>query len=401
MIPLGGQQDDSVCARMPLSGITVVDVSTLFAGPYAAQLLADFGAEVIKVEHPSGDPLRRFGQSHDGVPLLWKVLNRNKKCVTLDLKRAEDKDRFLAVVRDADILIENFRPGTLERWGLGPDVLREANPALVVTRVTAFGQDGPYAGRPGFGTIAEAMSGLASMSGEPDGAPLLPPFPLGDALAGLHAALACMIALHARGRTGRGQIADVAITEAVIGALGAQITGYDKAKAKPARVGNGSTNNAPRNVYRCADGTWVAVSAPAQSVAERVITLVGRPDLVDEPWFATGTGRVRHRTLIDELVGGWIADRDRDEVVAAFDRAEAAVAPVYEVDDVLDDPHFRAREVAVRVPDGELGTVLMQNVPFRLSETPGRVRWAGPPLGAHTDELLARLSAEQGTTSGT
>lgn len=193
----------------------------------------------------------------------------------------------------------------------------------------------------------------------------------------------------------------MAITEAVIGALGAQITGYDKAKAKPARVGNGSTNNAPRNVYRCADGTWVAVSAPAQSVAERVITLVGRPDLVDEPWFATGTGRVRHRTLIDELVGGWIADRDRDEVVAAFDRAEAAVAPVYEVDDVLDDPHFRAREVAVRVPDGELGTVLMQNVPFRLSETPGRVRWAGPPLGAHTDELLARLSAEQGTTSGT
>jgi crotonobetainyl-CoA:carnitine CoA-transferase CaiB-like acyl-CoA transferase len=374
-----------------LAGLKVIDASTLFAGPYAARILGDFGAEVIKIEQPSGDPLRRYGHAYNDVPLLWKVLSRNKKSVVLDLHDARDADLFLRLAAEADVVVENFRPGTLERWGLGPEQLTRVNPRLVLARVTAFGQDGPYAGRPGFGTLAEAMSGLAAMSGEPDGPPMLPAFPLGDAVAGLHAALAVLIALRGRDLTGVGQTADIAITETLIGALGAQITVYDKLGVKPARVGNSSNNSAPRNVYQCADGRWVAVSAPAHSVAERIVRLVGRPDLCAQPWFADGVGRARHRDLIDEAVGRWISVRDREEVIKEFELAEASVAPIYEIDDVLADPQVRARGVAVEVPDAELGTVRMPGLPFRLSATPGRVRWTGPRLGEHTEEVLGPL----------
>jgi crotonobetainyl-CoA:carnitine CoA-transferase CaiB-like acyl-CoA transferase len=376
---------------LPLAGLKVIDASTLFAGPYAARILGDFGAEVIKIEQPSGDPLRRYGHSYRDVPLLWKVLSRNKKSVVLDLHDPRDAELFLRLAAEADVVVENFRPGTLERWGLGPQQLTRANPRLVLARVTAFGQDGPYAGRPGFGTLAEAMSGLAAMSGEPDGPPMLPAFPLGDAVAGLHAALAVLIALRGRDLTGAGQTADIAITETLIGALGAQITVYDKLGVKPARVGNRSNNSAPRNVYRCADGRWVAVSAPAHSVAERIVRLVGRPDLCAEPWFADGAGRARHRDLIDDAVGRWISVHDQEEVIKGFEQAEASVAPIYEIDDVLADPHLQARGVAVEVPDAELGTVRMPGLPFRLSATPGRVSWSGPRLGEHTEEVLGPL----------
>lgn len=386
---------DTDSDRLPLADLTVIDVSTLMAGPMAARLLGDFGAQVIKVEHPSGDTLRRFGYSHRGVPLAWKVFNRNKKGIALDLSDARDKQEFLLLIERADVLIENFRPGTLERWGLGPDVLAQRNPKLVITRVTCFGQDGPYARRPGFGTIAEAMSGLSAMSGEPGGPPPLPPFPLGDALAGLHAACATMIALHARGRIGRGQVADVAITESVIGSLGAQFTVYDTLGIKPGGEGNQSPSNSPRNSYQCADGTWVAVSAAAQSIAERVLRLVGRGDLASEPWFASGEGRAQHRDVIDAAVGGWISARGRAEVIESFENAQAAVAPVYDVADVLADPHFTARKVAVNVPDPELGTVCMPNVPFQLSETPGSIRRAGPALDEHAEEIRAMLGQRQ------
>jgi crotonobetainyl-CoA:carnitine CoA-transferase CaiB-like acyl-CoA transferase len=380
---------------LPLAGLTVIDVSTLFAGPFAARLLGDFGAEIIKVEQPTGDPLRRFGPAYQDVALLWKVLGRNKKSVVLDLREEQDARRFRQLATHADVVIENFRPGTLERWGLGQDVLTEANPRLILTRVTAFGQDGPYAHRPGFGTLAEAMSGLAAMSGDPDGPPMLPAFPLGDAVAGLQAALAVLIALRARDRIGVGQVADVAITETLIDALGAQLTVYDQLGVKPVRVGNRSHNSAPRNVYRCADGRWVAVSAPAHSVAERVLRLVGRPDLAEQPWFATGAGRAGRHAVLDDAVGSWIAAHDRGDVITAFERADAAVAPIYEVDDVLADPHFTARGLAVDVPDAELGTVRMPGLPFRLSATPGRIDWAGPPLGEHTDEILGPVDEQR------
>ncbi|MFF2964480.1 CaiB/BaiF CoA transferase family protein [Streptomyces sp. NPDC057963] len=401
---MASPRDRTECGRSavpapvaPLAGLTVIDASTLFAGPFAARLLGDFGAEIIKVEQPSGDPLRRFGHAHDDVPLLWKVLSRNKKSVVLDLREPEDAQRFRRLAAGADALIENFRPGTLERWGLGPEVLAEANPRLVLARVTAFGQDGPYARRPGFGTLAEAMSGLAAMSGEPDGPPALPAFPLGDAIAGLHAALAVLIALRARDVIGTGQIADIAITETLIGSLGAQLTVYEHLGLKPERVGNRSNNSAPRGVYRCADDRWVAVSAPARTVAERVVRLVGRPDLGAEPWFATGVGRAEHRELIDDAIRPWIAARCRDEVVDAFEAAEAAVAPIYEVDDVLADPQFRARGLSVDVPDAELGSVRMPGVPFRLSATPGRIDWAGPPIGAHTEDVCGSVRPARST----
>ncbi|MEU8799951.1 CoA transferase [Spirillospora sp. NPDC048819] len=373
-----------------LSGVRVLDAATLFAGPLAATLLADFGAEVIKIEHPRGDPVRGHGAQRDGVGLWWKMLGRGKKAVTLYLGSPEGQELFRRLAADADVVIENFRPGTLERWGLGPDELRKTNPGLVVARVTGFGQTGPYSRRPGFGTLAEAMSGFAAITGEPDGPPTLPPFGLADGIAALTTAFAIMTALRAREAGGEGQVIDLAIIEPILTVLGPQIITYDQLGELQARTGNRSHNNAPRNTYRTRDGGWVAVSTSAQSIAERVMRLVGRPELIDEPWFATGADRARYADVLDEAVGSWIAARDRDEVVRAFEEAQAAVAPVYDAADVMADPQFEALGTIATVPDDELGPLKMQNVLFRLSRTPGRIESAGPPLGAHTAEILAR-----------
>ncbi|MDT0345132.1 CaiB/BaiF CoA transferase family protein [Streptomyces litchfieldiae] len=376
----------------PLDGLRVLDLATLFAGPLAATMLGDFGAEVIKVEHPrKPDPSRGHGPSKDGVGLWWKLLGRNKRNVTLDLSSPGGREVLLRMAAESDVVIENFRPGTLERWGLGPDELAAANPKLVLARVTGFGQLGPYARRPGFGTLAEAMSGFAAITGEPDGPPTLPPFGLADSIAALSTAYAVMAALAGRERTGRGQVVDMAIIEPILTVLGPQPIWYDQLGYVQPRTGNRSSNNAPRNTYRTADGRWVAVSTSAQSVAERVMRLVGHPEVIDEEWFATGSGRAAHADELDEAVGSWIARHDRDEVVAAFEKAEAAIAPVYDVTDVLADEQYRALGSIAEVPDPELGTVRMQNVLFRLSETPGAIRWAGRPHGADTDAVLAEL----------
>ncbi|MEV5829919.1 CoA transferase [Spirillospora sp. NPDC052242] len=373
-----------------LSGVRVLDAATLFAGPLAATLLADFGAEVVKIEHPKGDPVRSHGAQRDGVGLWWKMLGRNKKAVTLYLGSPEGQELFRRLAADADVVIENFRPGTLERWGLGYDELKKINPGLVLARVTGFGQTGPYARRPGFGTLAEAMSGFAAITGEPDGPPTLPPFGLADGIAALTTAYAVMTALRAREATGEGQVVDLAIIEPILTLLGPQIITYDQLGELQARTGNRSHNNAPRNTYRTRDGGWVAISTSAQSIAERVMRLVGRPEFIDEPWFATGAERAKHADELDEAVGSWIAERDRDEVVRAFEEAEAAVAPIYTAADVMTDPQFEALGTIATVPDDELGPVKMQNVLFRLSRTPGRIESAGPPLGAHTAEILGR-----------
>jgi crotonobetainyl-CoA:carnitine CoA-transferase CaiB-like acyl-CoA transferase len=374
-----------------LAGLRVLDVSTLFAGPLAATMLGDFGAEVIKIEHPKGDPVRYHGASKDGVGLWGKVVGRNKRGITLYLGSPEGQDVFRRLVASADVVVENFRPGTLERWGLGYDELSRINPGLVLVRVTGFGQFGPYSGRPGFGTLAEAMSGFAAITGEPDGPPTLPPFGLADGISALAAAFATMTALRARETTGRGQVVDLAIIEPILTLLGPQPTVYDALGQVQQRTGNRSANNAPRNTYRTRDGRWLAVSTSAQSIAERVMHLVGRPEFVDEPWFASGAERAQHADELDEAVGSWIAERDRDEVVRAFEEAHAAVAPIYDVRDVLADPQFNALGSLVRVPDPELGSVLMQNVLFRLSETPGEIRSAGPSIGQHTEEVLGEL----------
>ncbi|MFJ4803415.1 CaiB/BaiF CoA transferase family protein [Streptomyces murinus] len=375
-----------------LEGVRVLDLATLFAGPMAATLLGDFGAEVIKVEHPGRpDPSRGHGPAKDGIGLWWKVLGRNKRAITLDLSRPGGRATLLRLAATADVVIENFRPGTLEKWDLGWAELAAANPRLVLARVTAFGQFGPYAHRPGFGTLAEAMSGFAALTGEPDAPPVLPPFGLADSVAGLTTAYAVLTALAARERTGTGQVVDMAIIEPILSVLGPHPTWYDQLGYVQERTGNRSANNAPRNTYRTADGTWVAVSTSAQSVAERVMRLVGRPELIEEPWFATGAERAAHAEVLDAAVGSWIAGRTRTEVLAAFEKAEAAVAPVQDVRDVFEDPQYQALNTVTTVPDPELGPLRLQNVLFRLSATPGAIRWAGRPHGADTDAVLTEL----------
>lgn len=374
----------------PLEGLRVLDASTLFAGPIAATFLGDYGADVIKVEHPTRpDASRGHGPAKDGVNLWWKTLGRNKRTVTINLGTPEGADLLLRLAAGADVLIENFRPGTLERWGLGPEVLHEANPRLVVARVTAFGQTGPYSSRPGFGSLAEAMSGFAALTGQPDGPPTLPPFGLADGVAALATAFAVMTALRAADRDGRGQVIDLAIIEPILMLLGGQITAYDQLGILQPRSGNRSVNNAPRNVYRTGDGDWVAVSTSSQSIAERVMRLVGREDLVAEPWFASGHTRAEHADELDEAVAAWIGARPTGEVLTAFEGAQAAIAPVYDVRGVLADPQYQHIGTVQTVEDEELGPLKMQNVLFRLSATPGAIRWTGRRHGQDTDAVLA------------
>lgn len=376
----------------PLRGIRVIDIATLIAAPLVATYLGDHGADVIKVEHPRGDPVRTHGANKDGIPMWWKVLSRNKRCVTLDLSAREGAAILLDLVRGADVLIENFRPGTLERWGLAPETLREVAPGLIVARVTGFGQFGPYAHRAGFGTLAESMSGFAHITGEADGPPTLPPFGLADGIASLAGALAVMMALfHRDARDGRGQTIDLAIIEPILTVLGPQPTVYDQLGVIQGRTGNRSRNNAPRNTYRARDGRWLAVASSATSVAARVMELVGRSDLVRQPWFESGHGRAAHVEEIDAAVAMWIAARDSSEVIRAFEEADGAIAPVYDVQDVMNDPQYSALGSIIRVPDDELGTIAMQNVFFRFSDTPGRIRWAGRRKGADNEAVYASI----------
>ncbi|MFC5834618.1 CaiB/BaiF CoA transferase family protein [Nonomuraea insulae] len=375
-----------------LGDLRVIDAATLFAGPSAAMMLGDFGADVVKIEHPRrGDPSRGHGASVDGVGLWWKTLSRNKRSAAVDLSRAEGQEILRRLVERSDVLIENFRPGTLERWNLAPEDLLELNPRLIVARMTGFGQFGPMSKRPGFGTLAEAMSGFAAMTGEPDGPPTLPPLALADGIAGLAMSYAIMVALRAREQTGRGQVIDMAIIEPILGLLGPQMSAYKALGVVPERTGNRSSSNAPRNTYRTRDGRWLAISTSAQPIAERVVTLVGRADLVEQPWFASGQGRVRHVDELDEAVASWIAERDAAEVIARFEEVQAAIAPIYDVTDLAEDPQYAALETFVEVPDEELGSVTMQNVLFRMSDTPGEIRWPGRALGRDTDEVLGEL----------
>ncbi|HEX9776355.1 MAG TPA: CoA transferase [Actinomycetota bacterium] len=377
----------------PLDGVRVLDASTVLAGPLTCQLLGDYGADVIKIEHPArGDSMRGHGHSKDGKGLWWKMLSRNKRTVGLYLGDPDGAEVFRALARTADVIVENFRPGTLERWGLAPESLRAENPGLVVLRVTGFGQTGPYAARPGFGTLAESMSGFAAITGEPDGPPTLPPFGLADSIAGMTGAYAVMTALYHRdARGGAGQDVDLSILEPIVTVLGPQPITYDQLGLVQRRTGNRSENNAPRNTYKTADGRWVAISTSADSIARRVMELVGHPEVVGEPWFATGKGRAEHGDLLDAMVAEWIGARAREEVIAAFEAAEAAIAPVYDVAELMADPHVRAREMIATVQDADLGPVRMQNVLFRMSATPGEIRHTGRDVGADTDEVLAEV----------
>jgi crotonobetainyl-CoA:carnitine CoA-transferase CaiB-like acyl-CoA transferase len=368
----------------PLADLRVVDCATVVAGPGCARYLADFGADVVKVERPDGgDTTRVMGwrDPADDVALWWKLAGRGKRTVVLDLKSAEGLDAMQRLLEDADVLVENFRPGTLERLGLAPDLLLARNPRLVITRVSGFGQDGPYAARPGFATLAEAMSGFAAVNGEPDGAPLLPPIALTDEVTALSAAFATLVAVH----SGVGQVVDVNLLESLFQLMGPLISAHHLLGYAQPRLGSGIPYSVPRGTYRTSDGAWVAISTSAESVAARVMALLG---VGDDARFATFAGRVEHRAEVEALVAAWVGARPLEEVLARFDAAEAAVAPVLTMADIAEDPHYLARGTVVEV-DG----VPMQGLIARLSATPGWIRHVGRPLGADTDEVLAELAA--------
>jgi crotonobetainyl-CoA:carnitine CoA-transferase CaiB-like acyl-CoA transferase len=368
-------------------------MATVFAGPGSARHLADFGADVVKVEAPGGDGVRRMGwfPPEGGDSYTWKLVGRGKRCIVLDLKTPSGIDAMLRLVDGADVLVENFRPGTIERLGLGPEVLHARNPRLVLLRVTGFGQTGPYAQRPGFATMAEAMSGFAAINGEPDGPPLLPPIALTDEVAALAGAFAVMVALRHRDRTGEGQVIDVNLLESMLQMMSALPSASAHLGYEQPRLGSGIPYTVPRGTYQCSDGVWVAISTSAESVAHRVLELIG---CGDDERFASFDGRASHRAELNEIVERWIAQRPSAEVFAAFDAAEAAIAPVYRMGELLADPHVVARDVMIEV-DG----VRMQSAVARLSRTPAVVRYPGRALGADTDAVLAELDA--GTTAGT
>ena len=360
-----------------LAGLRVVDMSTVLAGPNCARYLADYGADVIKVERPGGDSLRNMAwrDPRDGEGLWWKLVNRNKRTVVLDVKDDADRSVLLSLLGDANVLVENFRPGTLERLGLGPEVLLERNPTLVITRVSGFGQDGPYAARPGFATIAEAMSGLAALSGEPDGQPLLPPIALTDEITGLAAAFATMVAL----RSGVGQVVDANLLETMFQMMGPLASVYAVRGEQQPRLGAGLPYTVPRGTYRCRDGRWVAVSTSSDSVAARVMELLG---VGDDPRFATFAGRTEHRDELEQVMADWCAARNRTEVIDAFTEAEAAIGPVLDMADIAADDHYAARRAIA-----DVGGTPMQGLIARLSSTPGRLDWPGRPLDADGDDI--------------
>jgi crotonobetainyl-CoA:carnitine CoA-transferase CaiB-like acyl-CoA transferase len=373
----------------PLAGLRILELATIIAGPFAGMLLADFGADVIKVEHPAGDPARALGNKKNGSALDWKRLARNKRLVALDLHDPEAQATVRRLAATADVVIENFRPGTLERWGLGWDRLSADNPGLVLLRVTGWGQDGPYAPRPGFGSITEAMAGFAAINGDRDGPPLLPPFGLADHLSGLYGAFSILTALRERDRSGRGQVIDLAIYESLFSILGSMVIDYDQLGFVQERMGNRVHYSAPRNVYRTADDEWVALSGSTPNTARRVFTVIGRPELADDPRFLDNAARLAHADELDALVAEWIGAHPLDEVLTRFEQAEVALAPVQAMDRIFTDPHFLAREAIVSVPDPELGPIRMQGVFPKLTRTPGRIAWAGRRRDADRAAVLS------------
>lgn len=383
-------------AQGPLRGYQVLDLSRLVAGNMLSLQLGDFGADVIKIEPPSGDPLRDWRD--EGKSLHWKTYGRNKRSVVLNLRRDADMQALWTLVEHSDVLIENYRPGTLEKMGLAPERLLERNPDLIIVRISGFGQTGPYAQLPGFGTLVEAMSGFAARTGFPDREPVLPPLALADMIAGIYGASAVSMALLARERgDARGQVIDLSLLEPIFSVLGPEAAIFKTTGKVKQRVGSASNTTSPRNVYACADGKYVALSGSTQTVAQRIFEIIGRPDMIKDPRFATNSDRVKNRALVDEAVGAWFIQHTRDEALRIMREAGATVGPVYDIADAVDDPHFQEREVFLDVEDPDYGQLPMHNILPRLSQTPGVWRRPAPYLGQHTEEVLsaAGLPREQ------
>lgn len=377
-------------ARCPLDGVRVLDLSRVVAGNMVSLLLADFGAEVVKIEPPAGDPLRDWLVA--GVATNWKVYARNKKSVCLDLRKDEAKSLLLKLVDTAHVLIENFRPGTLEKMGFGPEVLHARNPRLVIVRVTGWGQSGPYRHKPGFGTLAEGASGFAALNGFPDREPVLPPMQLADCTAGVYGAFATLVAVReVEVGGGRGQVIDLSLLEPLFSFMGPQAASYQASGRLRPRTGSRSTTAAPRNAYRTRDDRWVCLSASTQAMTERLFRVIGRADLIENPRYHTNAERVQHAAELDAIIGEFIGRMTLAENLDFFDRAEVTVGPIYDIAQIMDDPHVKAREMVVAYPDSEMRSVPMHCVVPRLSETPGAIRRPAPGLGEHNAEILGAL----------
>ena len=375
----------------PLDGIRVLDLSNLLAGPSMAMHLADFGADVIKVEQPGrGDELRRWGLSKNGTPLMFKLVNRNKRAITANLRVPEGQEIVRRLAATADVVIENFRPGTLERWGLGYEQLSVTNPRLVMVRVTGYGQTGPSSQRRGFGTIVEGISGLAALTGMPGGPPLLPSFGLGDASTAIFGAYAAMLGLFYAQRTGKGQYVDLALYDGLLMLLGSHIIDYDQLGVVPPRLGSRTAFVAPRNIYPTGDGEWVVIAGSTQKTFLAILDALDLRELREDPRFATNADRLVNVEALDELISERLMQMPQSEVLKRLEDSGAAVGPIYDVTDVLEDPQMKHRQAVVEVDDPALGPTRMQNVAVRLSATPGEVRWAGPDMGAHNTEVLEK-----------
>jgi crotonobetainyl-CoA:carnitine CoA-transferase CaiB-like acyl-CoA transferase len=369
---------------LPLGGLRVIDASTILAGPMLATYLGDFGAEVIKVEHPSGDGLRKVGREKEGKSLEWKLVSRNKKPVTLNLAHPDGQKLFHRLASTADVVITNFRPRTLDKWKIKYETLSQHNPDLIMVKISGFGQEGPYRDRPGFGTLVEAMSGFAAVNGYADRGPLLPSFALADQATALLGAFATMVALFHRENSpeGTGQSIDLPIYEALMGMLGNQIMEYDQLGVTPQRLGNRTQFSAPRNLYQTQDGKWVAISGTSQPIVERIFKAIGREDLIEAPQFRDNRTRMHNADELDAIISKWMINHTQQEAIDRFLECEATIAPVYNISDILEDPHFAARGNIASVPDPDFGSVRMFNVAPKLSRTPGRIRHVGLEKGA-------------------
>jgi len=392
----------------PLRGLRVIDAGSMIAGPLGATQMADFGADVIKLELPgSGDSMRHWAPMKDGRSLWWKVIGRNKRLVSLNLSKPRGQKIFKELVRSADVVIENYRPGTFERWGLGYEQLQRINPRLVLVRVSGFGQTGPYANRGGYGTIAEAFSGIPSFTGFPDHPPTLPGFPLADSVAATFVAMSAMFAIYRRdqGGSGRGQMIDLSLYEPLFRLAESQVIGFDQLGIVKQRIGNRLAEDSPRNTYLTADGRWIAISASSQKTFEQLALAMGMPEIITDPRFTTNALRCDHADELDELIAHWFRDQQSASVLSVFEKAGVVAGPVLDIRDIFADPHYMARKNIIEVPDDDFGTVRMQNAVPCFSETPGSVRHSGRPIGADnraiyinelglTEDELTQLQAE-------
>lgn len=381
----------------PLAGVRVIEFGGLIAGPYAASVLAQFGAEVIKVESPSeGDPLRKWRKLHDGTSVWWYSLSRNKKSITLNLKAAKGQQIARDLVRTADIVVENFRPGVLEGWGLGWEDLSKVNPALVMVRISGYGQSGPYKDRPGFAAIAEAMGGLRHVTGYPDRPPVRAGVSLGDSLAGIYGVIGALMAMHhVKNNNGRGQVVDVALYEAVFGVMESLLPEFSRFRHVRERSGGSLPGIAPSNTYPCKDGSHVVIAGNSDGIFKRLMHAIGRSDLADDPSLARNDGRAKQERMLDEAIEQWTRQHDAEDVLAALAAADVPSGRIYTAADIYDDPHYHARGMIepVKLPD-EHPLDLPGIVP-KMSETPGETRWIGPTLGQHLEEVLAEIGISE------